>query len=282
MSRPDRSSNETGNGPALPALPVIPDRYEVKYTVPLFLIEPMVRAVRRYCAYDKYSAAAPDRFYTVNSLYLDTPSYYFLRQRLAKAENRFNMRIRCYGDSPQPPFFLEIKQRRGDVVRKLRGVGCTADLEALADPATVPAAAAGGGKPDLKRELFFRIAHQYNVQPVVLVQYRRQAFVSECDDYARVTFDLDLRSASRHRFDPMPREAEMVPCDTETSFDPGCSVVLELKCPAAQTPVWMLDLVKEFQLKRRGFSKYSNCARHVFGRYRNEGLGTRVSVVERI
>ena len=37
-----------------------------------------------------------------------------------------------------------------------------------------------------------------------------------------------------------------------------CSVILELKCYATQVPLWMLDMIRCFNLTRRSFSKYTN------------------------
>ena len=62
-------------------------------------------------------------------------------------------------------------------------------------------------------------------------------------------------------------EAEFAPTDVETVFDEGTSVVLELKCPAKNVPLWMVDLIRTFELKRRGFSKYSAGMAQVFRRY---------------
>jgi hypothetical protein len=63
----------------------------------------------------------------------------------------------------------------------------------------------------------------------------------------------------------------------ETCFDPGCSVILELKCHASTVPFWMLDLVRRFELRRRSFSKYLNGAQALFGQRCDEVLG-RVSL----
>lgn len=50
--------------------------------------------------------------------------------------------------------------------------------------------------------------------------------------------------------------------DNETIYsnqtDSEGSVILELKCNVGEVPYWMLDLIKLFDLKQVGFSKYVN------------------------
>jgi len=257
---PVHSSRTSVTGPAA-------GRFELKYTIPADRIDSIVEFLSPYCIFDAYSAAVADGFYVVNSLYFDTPAYYFLRQRIMRAENRFNMRIRTYGARPEMPYFLEVKQRTGDLVRKFRGKIFDANPgAALRENLRLPHADADGPDNEGNGNLFRRIAHRYNASPVVLVQYLRKALVSVCDEYARVTFDLGLRYAERRSYDPLPVEEDMIPCDAPACFDDGCSVVLELKCHASHVPLWMIDLVKQFHLTRRGFSKYANCLRPMLER----------------
>jgi hypothetical protein len=246
-------------------LPPVLDRYEAKYTIPEKLIDGISDFVRPYCSLDKYSDREPDMFYKINSLYFDSPGFNFLHQRLNRAPNRFNMRIRTYGNDPQLPYFLEIKQKRGDIVRKYRAKVFKSDIRGLIDGTDT--ASGDGSENSRNTELFRRMVLTYNAQPQVIVQYRRKAYVSECDEYARVTFDRELHFRRETGYVPFPFGEEMAPCDIETCFDPGSCIILELKCYTQFVPLWMIDLVRTFQLKRRGFSKYSTCMRPIFARY---------------
>ncbi len=117
----------------------------------------------------------------------------------------------------------------------------------------------------------------YNVSPKVLTQYIRKAWVSDADDYARVTFDINLRYMPETEYNLIPREEEMIPCDSETVFDVGCSVILELKCYTTQVPLWMIDLIRYFDLRQRGFSKYAAGVIEVLGLHRYD-TGVRAAV----
>lgn len=249
--------------------PSVLERYELKYTIPASMVEPIVDFIKPYCSYDSYSekSVKTDGYYKVNSLYFDTPEYLFLKKRLARCENRFNMRIRSYGDNPVPPYFLEIKQRRGDTVRKFRSKCDDNFLKELSNSELKPVHFSSSEKERKNQELFYNAMQTYHGNPVVLVQYMRKAFVSDVDDYGRVTFDKSLRYMQQNAFNVFPCEQSMCPCDFETVFDAGCSIILELKCFTSYVPMWMIDLVRNFQLRRRGFSKYSNCLAPVFDRY---------------
>jgi hypothetical protein len=280
-----KSVSETGNkqrGVKEFSTPSTLERFELKYTIPSFMVEPIVNFIKPYCSYDSYSAKSVDteNYYKVNSLYFDTPEYLFLRKRLARSENRFNMRIRSYGDEPVPPYFLEIKQRRGDTIRKFRAKCEDTFLKELSTSELKPIHFSSSEKERKNQELFFHLMQTNHANPVVLVQYMRKAFVSDVDDYARVTFDRSLRYMPQIGYNVHPCERSMCPCDFQTNFDDGCSIILELKCYTSYVPMWMLDLVRRFQLRRRGFSKYSNCLKPVFDRYAAKDIFGREPTIE--
>jgi hypothetical protein len=243
------------------------ERYEMKYSVPAALIGPISAFVETYCDADAHSLRAPGNFYQVNSLYFDSPAFAFLRQRRERAPDRFNMRVRTYGDSPEPPYFLEVKRKQGDIIRKYRAMARDPDLERLLAPDTDPEAMLAAPSDLPGAALFRRLAHAYGAVPVVMTGYRRKAYVSRCDDYARVTFDVGLRCRAEAAYRLFAVEEGTAPSDPETLFDGAPGAILELKCYASYVPLWMVDLVRAFDLRRRGFSKYAAGMERVFGQY---------------
>jgi hypothetical protein len=237
--------------------PQLLERYELKFTIPFDMIDPISRFASIYCSPDRHSVAVRGGFYRVHNLYLDTPGLLFLRNRRHRVPSRFNMRVRSYGNEPALPFFLEVKQRVGGVIRKYRAPVRNPDWHRVF---TEPGSAAlERGETPIQvrnRELFERLVLSYQARPWILTQYVRKAWVSDVDDYARVTFDVDLRFAERREWDPVPDDSAMQHYDLPASFDPGCSVILELKCCASRVPLWMVDLIHTFSLRRRSFSKY--------------------------
>ncbi len=259
-------------------LPPRLERYEMKFTIPLELTDAISDFASIYCSPDQYSLRAEKGFYRVNNLYLDSPGYLFLKKRIEGAENRFNMRVRSYGDHPLMPYFLEIKQKFGNVIRKYRtSVSDEEWYKVWTEPGFESREKKDESAAAKNRELFERMIFTYNVEPKVLTQYVRKAYVSDVDDYARVTFDMDMRFMPESEYNLVPREREMVSCDAETVFDPGCSVILELKCYTSQVPLWMIDLIRYFDLQRRSFSKYTTGVTQVLGLWQHDA-GTRTPV----
>ncbi|WP_419662301.1 hypothetical protein Dvar_27570 [Desulfosarcina variabilis str. Montpellier] len=255
------------------ATPLLMERYELKYTIPPSLIRPIADFVAVCCKKEPHSQASATGFYRVNNIYMDTPGYLFLRMRREGAEKRFNMRIRSYGDTPGLPYFLEIKQKWNQVIKKYRARVTDRNwYRAYTQPGYRIMESDTDEQEIRNRQRFERMVYTYNAQPKIFTQYRRLAWVSEVDTYARVTFDVNLRYMTIDGYHPVPREHDLISCDSETCFDPGCSVILELKCYAAAVPFWMIDLIRHFQLRRRSFSKYLNGVQALFGNGGGDGL----------
>ncbi len=247
------------------------ERYEAKFTIPYEMVEPIVHFLSVYCRLDEYSQKSSDRFYRVNNLYFDSPNYLFLKKRLDICDNRFNLRIRSYGDYPKPPYFFEIKQKKLNVVRKYRSAIETEDWQRFFElPFEAKEGVATEGS---NRNLFLSLVHSYNAAPKVLTQYRRKAYVSEVDTYARATFDIGLRYQPEEGYNVIPDEGRMTPLDNVTIFEPECNTILELKCNTTQVPLWMIDLIRYFNLRRKNFSKYVTGVTEVLNLYHyNRGL----------
>jgi SPX domain protein involved in polyphosphate accumulation len=249
------------------SLPPVLERYELKYTVPAHYIEPISDFISAYCALDKHStqAQANNYFYQVNSLYFDTPGHEFLKQRIAGKTNRFNMRVRTYDDGSKAPYFLEIKYRPGivGVIRKYRATAQAHEWPRILTDPGYRVADTDAPKEKATKELFLRLAISYAIEPKILTKYQRRAFFSTVDEYARVTLDTNMQYRVQNEYDTLSRY-DMTHYDNETIYTcntrSDANVILELKCLANEVPYWMLALIKRFELKQQGFSKYLNSA----------------------
>ncbi len=249
--------------------PPVLARYELKYLIPEWMVEPISEFIAPYTSLDKYSEIADDGFYRINNLYLDTPYYLFMRYRRNRVSRRFNMRIRTYGEPPYNMMFFEVKEKHISVIRKLRGKTDKKGWEAfVADPFKSFQEEEACPTEESNLQYFQRLIQEYNSEPKVQTKYKRKAFFSECDDYARVTFDKSLRYYPQDRYDFSALERNMMPYDFCTNFPPECSVVLELKCYTKYVPLWMIDCIKRFDLKRVSFSKYLFAIFEVLNQYR--------------
>lgn len=260
-----RTSSDMGE--IVAALPPMIERYELKYLISNHLVDKIIDFISPYCAYDAHSTDCDDNFYPVNSLYFDTFNHRFLRLRMWGVENRFNVRLRSYGDGTEGPYFAELKFKSPTCVKKFRTQVEKSEWPfILTEPYKEGVAGGYSEAPvDRERRLFMYVANAYGIEPKMFTSYRRCAFFSLIDDYARVTFDIDLKcrqqtlTASERPYSLEPSEA-CVNYDLEHVFgdelDHGANTILELKTTAGSVPMWMIELIRKFELKQVGFSKY--------------------------
>lgn len=231
-------------------------RYEYKYVIPASLMAPIRAFIRPYCELDSFAGREPQKFYTIRTLYLDSPGYRTYWDKQHEVPVRFKLRIRTYGDGGGGPVKFEIKRRINEVVRKTwLGV----------PPETWPALLAGPASrltPDLNQaeratlDDFIRLSRTLNAGPRMLVRYQRQAYTSAIDRYVRITFDRHLCHQPAHGYDLMGQPAMWrYDDDSESLGSFGPQVVLELKF-MTRAPLWLAGLTRAFGLTRRGFSKY--------------------------
>ncbi len=224
-------------------------RYELKYLIPQDYVYPVSEFIKSYCDMDPYSKLVPGGFYTINSLYFDTEDYLFLKWRVEQEPKRFNLRMRSYGENPLPPYFAEVKYREGMVIRKTR-VPFTSEPQQYLD-----------SRDD---DEFLGKYHFFNCAPKVFTQYKRLAWFSTVDKYARITFDKELVCHRQNDYSLIPDNGRLYSYDFEEIFPLGCNIILELKTYRQTFPLWFFDLIHYFGLKKASFSKYANAMNEVF------------------
>ncbi len=257
--------------------PLLFERYELKFLVPIELVDQISEFVEIYCELDPFSSIEPDNYYKVNNIYLDSPNYLFLERRLAGVDHRFNMRIRSYGDTPKFPFFCEVKHKTMGVVKKKRAKIYEDNWADVFSEKIIgnQSKVIWSDDEDYKGH-FLRLAFLHNVEPKVFTQYRRKAYASVVDDYARVTFDRDLRFMRSNGYSLHPNEEELSHYDNPTKFDGEENIIMELKC-TTKVPMWFLDLITYFNLTRTSFSKYVTGVQEVVDDHRRPQFPDRVS-----
>jgi len=220
-------------------------RYEFKYRLPRGLAAPIRAFVAAHLEHDRYSAAAPDREYTICSLYLDSADLRLCRESLSGQKNRFKLRIRGYDDEPASPVFLEIKRRLNAVILKDR---CAVARDDLARRLAPGAHVTGAANEDAARQ--FRLYRDcLAASPQALVRYRREAFESGDPTRLRVTLDRDVECRLTHDWDVCVRRGAWQPVLPDV-------VVLEIKFNS-WFPAWVQELIHAFQLEAQSVSKYA-------------------------
>ena len=250
------------------------ERYEMKYRIMPHQVDAVRQIVRNFCTPD---AAGENGIYTISSLYFDTPDQRLYRETRQRVPRRFKIRVRRYHSGP---YFLEVKRRMMDIVRKTR---CPIPADAwpgiLENPTLWTQLDLGPAKQHAY-DSFVNAVLTTMASPHTVVRYDREAWVSTSDGYGRVTFDYNIVGAAARGLEiPIEDDQCWYREDAPRRFGLGGSgVVLELKC-TTKVPLWMTDLVNRFNLRRVGFSKYATSVEVTRPEMRHAGVSNWTDVV---
>lgn len=249
-----------------PVSPLNLDRYELKYRIPIHQIEPITDYVNQYCEMDYFSQISPEGYYIINSLYLDSMNYFMMRRKLGIEMAYSSFRIRSYGADPKPPYYLESKQKMENFCKKRRS---KFPFENIADLFADPTSIQGLDPYADKNMRDYIEKHQlFGLEPKILTQYRRRAWLSRHDEYARVTIDRDLRYMEENTYNVKPDEKRMSHYDHNETFEElygSRYAILELKCER-KIPLWMQQIVRTFEVQWDPFSKFRSGMYECYGR----------------
>ena len=231
------------------------ERREYKYLLPPEKVKRVRHIANTIGKRDGY--AGPDGLYTIRSLYFDTDRYHLFTANVREAGDRYKVRVRNYPNTGSTgPIFLEVKQRVGDIIRKTRGMVKPSQWTTLLTHPSSFYTMDLGLKYRTAVERFVTLVQTYHLQPTMLVEYDREAYFSEIDEYARLTFDLRIRCQQRDSLDLRASAQDWRhvdnPIRTRTQ-EP--MTLLELKF-GGPPPRWMTRMVQNLELERHTFSKY--------------------------
>ncbi len=236
-------------------------RYENKYLIPESLCDEIRDYISFFCIPDPNAESGNGSYY-VHSLYFDTPELGFFWDNRNRLLVRTKPRVRYFGLKPADFVVLEVKRRVKNIVLKKREVIPVDSWPGVLDsyrPDNRMRNMGDGPFAERYVESFLEVVNAYGAVPVVHVRYLREAYVSEIDDYVRITFDRQLSGCLAHgSYDLVVNDDDFVWVD-----DPATSnffespVIMEIKCEPI-FPRWIVDLVQKFRLYKQGFSKYCN------------------------
>jgi SPX domain protein involved in polyphosphate accumulation len=223
------------------------NRFELKYLITLKQAEQFKEALWAYLSPDEHGG--DHGRYNLASLYYDSPEYSCYWEKMNGVKFRRKLRIRHYeSDIPltdATPVFVEIKQRLDRVTQKRRAVLSHAAALSLCNDRQIPDHAPEDHAVMAEIQAFL---WTYNLRPVSLVRYTRQALMgSEYDLGLRVTFDTGLTYQTRQ----LDLQAEPTPLP----LFPADWVVMEIKVNE-RIPYWLTELVARHNLQLCRISKY--------------------------
>jgi hypothetical protein len=223
------------------------NRFELKYILTLRQAEAFKRALSAYMRPDEHGN--DNGRYALASLYYDSPELRCYWEKEYGLRFRRKLRLRRYENgealTEETPIFLEIKQRVDRVTQKRRAVLPYGAALRLCYERQMPEHA-----PEDKAviEEIYVFLWQYNLRPVSIVRYDRQAFVGSAYDLGlRVTFDSNLTfQAHPLHLHEAPQSLPMLPAN---------QVVLEIKVNE-RIPSWLMGLIADHNLRLERVSKY--------------------------
>ena len=223
------------------------NRFELKYLINLRQAEQFKSALRAYLVPDEHGTH--NGRYSLSSLYYDSPDLRCDWEKGYGLRFRRKLRIRHYETdetlTEETPIFLEIKQRIDRVTQKRRAVLSYGDALRLCNDRQLPE---GSEEDRTTLEEMYVFLWQYNLRPVSIVRYDRQAFIgTEYDVGLRVTFDTNLTFQSHRLY--IHEEPSPLPM-----LSPN-QVVLEIKVNE-RIPTWLAGLIADNNLKMVRVSKY--------------------------
>ncbi len=225
----------------------IPDRYELKYVISESQTDAVRRAIEPFCVRDPHADRDADHAYSIQSLYLDTPTHRLFRMSQERQARRWKARIRCYDGSAS--VFLEIKGKDHDMVKKQRAL-----IPAAGWALRLRARVADDASP--AERCFRDRLERFELRPSLLVRYRREAWLSTVDTYARITFDRRIVCQPCPDWSLAADERAWIAIDDARALS-GVprGTVLELKCLRA-VPRWLVQLTGNLGLTKARYSKY--------------------------
>jgi len=210
----------------------------------------MRKYLRPFVRPDRHARFQPDGRYRVSSLYLDSPDLLLFRQTCSGEKDRFKLRIRTYDDDDCDPAYAEVKRKINSVVHKRRVRLARADARALLlgrDRSDLLSRLSGLQRADAN--YFVQHMELISAQPVLRVQYLREAYEATGNEPVRVTVDSELRHAVTLGDDLGHETGRWV--DT-----PANGLIVEIKF-TDRYPSWVSGFVHQFELRQRSVPKYN-------------------------
>jgi len=236
-------------------------RYELKFQMPYDTYMEFKDRLGEHLQPDAYGDA--EGFYTIMNLYFDTYDNFFHRQNQNREPFRQKLRLRTYSiDNLDATCFLEIKKKYKGLVNKRRTVLTLRDAYrflGLNEALEEEAAATGGVIDEISpltvsnKQIFNEVSFFtdfFKLTPRMVLCYDRRAFFDAVDDSVRVTFDRNIRYRTT--------DLRLEHGSYGENFVDSNTVLMELKVEKS-VPLWMVELLNEFGLFKKKFSKYSTC-----------------------
>lgn len=222
------------------------NRYEIKYAIPVKSFGSLKPDLERFLGRDAHGGESG--FYSIASLYFDTPDLDCYRNKLDGLLFRRKLRIRVYPNKPDGVAFVEIKQRVNRTVQKRRLAMTLADAYAMCS-GSMRFKLSEADDQEVADEVHYLVT-SLRLRPKNIIAYTRQAYEGHTvDPGMRLTFDTLIRTR-RADFDLEVAQP------TQIAF-PAQLSIMEVKANE-RVPHWLVSLLARHQCNLTRVSKYCN------------------------
>ncbi|PQC29758.1 polyphosphate polymerase domain-containing protein [Enterococcus mundtii] len=222
-------------------------RKETKYLIPTTQFHSFLKDLKKQMQIDEYG------LHTILSLYFDTPDDRFITNSMTKPKYKEKFRVRSYGIPQETSMvFLEIKKKVNGIVYKRRMPLTYAEYLQWLDQKHFPK----NKDEQIPQEVNWLFKRNPDLSPKTMIIYERMSLFGTSDPDFRVTFDQNIRFRSTN--------LDLSITGDETLVAPEIGVLMEVKALGAY-PLWFVELLNDYQLRKGSFSKYAETyQRHLF------------------
>lgn len=220
------------------------NRYEIKYAIPVSSLSRLKPDLERFLERDSYGST--QGFYSIASLYFDTPDLDCYRNKVDGLLFRRKLRIRVYPGASDGPAFVEIKQRVNRTVQKRRLAMSLEDAYRMCS-GSMRFKLSEADDQEVADEVHYLVT-SLQLRPKNVIAYTRQAYVGHAiDPGMRLTFDTLIRTRSAGFDLEKPHRMQLA--------YPAHLSVMEVKANE-RVPHWLTSLLARYQCTLTRVSKY--------------------------
>jgi hypothetical protein len=224
-------------------------RFEFKYIMTDRKAKFVMEALKRYGMKPDPEVVNPDNSYPVTSLYFDSWGYNDYLDKAGGFMLRKKIRLRTYADDfekGRDNVWLETKRKHDMTINKNRLRFSPEEFEMFKESfGKISKRFRVGENHDIFEDIVRDIFLQGSF-PRVLIRYKRHPLIVSGNSYVRITFDSQIEACKTNGF---MYNGKMIPVAKGLT-------VMELKYDN-YIPKWFRNIIREFELQRSAFSKYS-------------------------
>ena len=229
------------------------NRFEIKYQISLRERDIILQYISHFMELDSHVKNNYD--YEVRTLYFDSRLRNFFYEKIDGIKNRVKLRIRYYPGyqyNGKNQVFIELKRKKNQNVSKSRIIVPFEQVFNIINHNTYGAKAIydilSNQEKSTLREVWY-LNKKYHLQPLCVVCYKRQPYISKREKTFRLTFDTDVQIRN-YNFDLSHGGGSKF-------IVPRKNCIMELKFNNF-IPNWAIKIIQGNNCMQDKISKYAN------------------------